>query len=349
MKVITCASYYGSGSSAVMDLVSEYEGVKSLSNYEFRFLHDLDGISDLEYYLCECHNRHNSGHALKRFIRLSKFNAGNIFSRRYGSFFAGEYGKLTKEYVSNLTDFSYNGWWFYDLYEKGNVAYYLYQLVDKCLKKISKNKFRILPKEITFCAHPSEKKFINCTQKYVHDLLCAANDTNAPYIAVDQILPSQNINRVMRYFSDEVFAFVIDRDPRDIYTLSKFYWRDCLNPYDDVNEFCQWYSYTRESGSPEILDDKHVLKIHFEDFIYNYNATIKKVEHLLGLSSAEHKFLFKKLNPKLSVHNTQVWKRHNIDEDISIIEQRLTKYLYPFELMGQNDIEGIEQKESHIF
>jgi len=28
MKIITCASYYGSGSSALTDLVSEYEGVK---------------------------------------------------------------------------------------------------------------------------------------------------------------------------------------------------------------------------------------------------------------------------------------------------------------------------------
>ena len=46
MKVITCASYYGCGSSAVTDLISEYEGVKSLTNYEFRFIHDIDGISD---------------------------------------------------------------------------------------------------------------------------------------------------------------------------------------------------------------------------------------------------------------------------------------------------------------
>ena len=70
MKIITCASYYGSGSSALTDLVTEYARVKNLSEYEFRFIHDIDGIADLEYHLVNCHNRHNSGHALKRFRKL---------------------------------------------------------------------------------------------------------------------------------------------------------------------------------------------------------------------------------------------------------------------------------------
>ena len=41
-----------------------------MTNYEFRFVQDPDGISDLEYNLVENHNRHNSGHALKRFKKL---------------------------------------------------------------------------------------------------------------------------------------------------------------------------------------------------------------------------------------------------------------------------------------
>lgn len=86
MKIITCASFYGSGSSALTDLVAEYSCVKDLTNYEFRFLYDIDGVSDLEHYLCECHDRHNAGHALKRFKRLSEFNAGTFFNARYEPF-----------------------------------------------------------------------------------------------------------------------------------------------------------------------------------------------------------------------------------------------------------------------
>ena len=82
MKVITCASYYGCGSSAVTDLISEYEGVKSLTNYEFRFIHDIDGISDSEHHLIDNPNRHNSGHALKRFKKLMKLKCRTFFQSK---------------------------------------------------------------------------------------------------------------------------------------------------------------------------------------------------------------------------------------------------------------------------
>lgn len=49
-KVISCSSYNGTGSSAITDLISEYNGVKSLTEYEFRFIQDTDGVMDLEYH-----------------------------------------------------------------------------------------------------------------------------------------------------------------------------------------------------------------------------------------------------------------------------------------------------------
>ena len=123
-KLISCASYYGSGSSAITDLIGEYQGVKSLTDYEFRFIHDIDGIMDLEYHLVQNPNRHNSGHALKRFLKLSKFNSGTWFDKRYERFFDGQYKKLTEEYIESLTDLKYPGYWFMDLYERGKFFYY---------------------------------------------------------------------------------------------------------------------------------------------------------------------------------------------------------------------------------
>lgn len=349
MKIITCASYYGSGSSALTDLIAEYEGVKCLTNYEFRFIHDLDGIVDLEYHLCDCHNRHNSGHALKRFWKLSKFNAGNKLVKRYEPFFNNQYLSLTREYISWLTDFSFNGWWFYDLYDKGEKVYYFYQGMDKILKRITRNKYRILAKEITLCAHPSREKFITCTQEYIHKLFEAANREKLAYLEVDQIVSSQNINRISRYFRDELFIFVVDRDPRDVYTLSKFYWKDKVNPYNDVQQFCDWYIYTRNSGGQEQVDSSHVKTIHFEDMIYRYEKVKKDIESFVGLTSKEHMKPFSKFNPKRSVNNTRVWERHNIKEDIKVIEERLKEYLYPFHLVEGADIRGIEPNDREIF
>lgn len=102
MKVISCASYHGTGSSAITDFLGEFDNVCSMTNYEFRFVQDPDGISDLEYNLVENHNRHNSGHALKRFKRLTDFNAGTKFNKRYEPFFDNQYKKISYKYIDRL-------------------------------------------------------------------------------------------------------------------------------------------------------------------------------------------------------------------------------------------------------
>ena len=63
---------YGTGSSAITNYLEEFENCKSLSDYEFRFLYDPDGVSDLEFHIVENHHRHNSGYALKRYEKFAK-------------------------------------------------------------------------------------------------------------------------------------------------------------------------------------------------------------------------------------------------------------------------------------
>ena len=349
MKIITCASYYGSGSSALTDLVSEYKSVKDLTNFEFRFLYDLDGVTDLEYHLIECHDRHNAGHALKRFQRLSNFNAGTFFNHRYEDFFQGKYKKITHEYIDKLMELSYPGWWFYDVYDKGVSWYYIIMEYEHILKKVFKGRKSILPNEKIYCAHPSEEQFIKLTQEYVAKLMRKANSEGYPYLEVDQIVPSQNINKVLRYFSDDIYVFVIDRDPRDIYISNRFYWKERICPTDDVNEFCKWFRYTRESGCKEEYDRKKVCHIKFEDLIYKYNEVVAQIETMTGLKSTDHVKQFEKLNPLHSVNNTQLWKKHDTAEEIKVIEENLGEYLYDFESVKGNVIQGIKKEHYNVF
>ena len=107
MRVITCASYYGTGSSAVTDYVTEFSTVKSLGDSEIRILHDMDGVSDLQYHLTENHNRHNSGHAIKRFKKLVDFYSGNRLTHRYEPFFQNRWKEISYRYIDSLVDFSY--------------------------------------------------------------------------------------------------------------------------------------------------------------------------------------------------------------------------------------------------
>lgn len=176
MKIITCASYYGSGSSALTDLVAEYDSVKDLSDFEFRFLHCLDGVSDLEYNIVSNHNRANAGHALKRFQRMSEFNNGCIISKRYSRFFKNNaYIDLTNRYIEALLDFKYEGYNFYDLYDRGPKMYYFFQFLIRVARRTGVKWINPLRKEETYCSHKSEEAFLLATREYISGLLQELN------------------------------------------------------------------------------------------------------------------------------------------------------------------------------
>lgn len=350
MKIITCASYFGSGSSAVTDLVSEYSNVHPNNEFEFRFIHDPDGISDLEYHLVENHNRECSGYAFKRFIKFSRFNSGTWFNKKYERYFHGNYRKLTQEYVDNLTDFKFKGFWQYDLAAKGRFRYYFLGIFNKIFIKLKAKEACILPKEITYCSNPGKEKFLSLTQDYVSKLMSCLNEENKPYMVIDQVLPSSNIEKGMRYFKDDIYVIVIDRDPRDVYMLCKTIWRwDHIFPHDSVETWCKWFKYVRESAG-ERNKNKNVLYLQFEDFIFNYDKVNKQIEELTGLKPEDHTVKFSRMNPKRSVHNTQIWKKNTKwADDIKKIEELLPEYLYDFSKVKEEDVVGIDTKENGIF
>lgn len=333
MKFISCASYYGSGSSAITDLVSEYSDVYSFTDEEFRFLHDPNGIGDLEYNLVENFNRHNSGRAIKKYKELVDFYRGNFFNKKYEKYFHGNWKKCSYQYLDELIDFSYHGWWLYDLLDRGKLFYFYKRIPNKLLKAtIWRNKpertLNNMKKEVTYCSHPSERKFLEATTKYINNLFSSIVKTNKR-VMVDQIVPSTNIKRYSRYF-DDIQVIIVDRDPRDIYILEKYVWKDGVIPKDPVT-FCKWFNYTRNNRNLELKENNNVYYIQFEDLIYNYDFTVKKIENWLHLLPKHHVNQYRFFKPDISKKNTQTWKKYpNENENIKYIENKLSIYLYNY-------------------
>lgn len=333
MKFVSCASYYGSGSSAITDFVSEFEGVFSFTDEEFRFVQDPDGISDLEYNLVENFNRHNSGHAIKRYKNLVDFYCGNILGKKYETFFGGNWKKYSYEYINKLTNFTYNGWWQYDLMDKGKFYYFRKRILNKLLhvtiwKNNPERTLNTMKKEITYCSHPTEEEFLNYTKEYIESLFSSVSN-GADTVMVDQIVPPTNLERYLRYFNDIKVA-VVDRDPRDIFVLEKYVWKDGVIP-TDVETFCKWFKYTREHRKNEFLNSSSVRYVQFEDMIYRYEETKKVLIEWLGFREEQHHQKNKFFNPSLSIKNTQTWKNISCNQDeIRFIEKELSEYLYSF-------------------
>ncbi len=333
MKVISCASYHGTGSSAITDFLSEFSNIYSMTNYEFRFVQDPDGISDLEYNLVENHNRHNSGHALKRFKKLSDFNAGTKFNKRYEPFFDNQYKKITYEYIDKLTDFTYKGYWFYDLYDRGTFYYYLSRLPEKIASKLHGSPEDItftnpLPNEITYCSHPTEEQFLEYTRDYIDQLLTIANKDKKPYIMVDQIVPPSNVERYVRYFKD-IKSVVVDRDPRDLYILAKYVWHDAIVPTENVEVYCKWFAYLREHRKTEVYNPEHAILVQFEDLIYKYEETTKRIMEWLNLTEEQHVSPKSGFDPAKSIKNTRLWiSNPQYQAEADEIAKRIPEYLY---------------------
>lgn len=333
MKVITCTGYYGTGSSAITDFFSEFENVCSLSRVEFRFLYDPSGVSDLEYNLVENHNRHNSGHALKKYQKLVDFYAGNKIMKRYEPFFQNHWKETSYKYIEELKDFEYHGWWQFDLLDRGTFFYYRKLLINKILKKtIWKNKLwqrNSLPNEITYCSRPTYESFLNSTKNYVKELLSYANSENKEFLMVDQIVPSSNIARYTKFF-DDIKVFLVERDPRDIYILEKKVWNSCIVAAENVEVFCKWYKYTRAHRKTEQFE-KNVKLIYFEDLIYNYDKTTKEIMEWTGLKAENHIHAKEKFNPNISQKGTKSWEKYTeFADDVKYIEKELSEYLYKY-------------------
>ena len=330
---LSCASYYGSGSSAVLDYLTEFKDVYSLTNYEFRFAHDPDGLSELEYNLVENFNRHNSGHALKRYKKMVDYFGNHIGVKRYESFFNGKWKEYSYEYIEKLTDFSYPGRWQYDFYDRGAWYEFWAKLPDRILHRtIWRNKpdrCLFFGNCKTYASHPSEEYFLECTKEYTSKLLKEANSNEAKFLLVDQIVPSTNIDRHVRYF-ENLKVFVVDRDPRDIYLLSKYVWKDEIVP-KDIDLFCKWYKYTRSTQKDENWENENKLFIQFEDMIYKYDETCEKIRNWVGVNEEDHIRKKEFFIPEVSIKNTQYWISHpDCQEETEYIEKNLSEYLYDF-------------------
>ena len=340
MKIVTCASYFATGSSAVTDLISEYDGVKSLTKYEFRFLHDPDGVSELEYNLVENFNRHNSGHALKRYRKLVEYYSDHLLVRRYEPFFGNHWKELSYRYIDALTDFSYAGYWQYDFYDRGPWFEFWHKLPGRIL---SRTLWKVFPAtrfatyhDVTLASHPTEEKFLECTRAYTDALMQAANPENKPFVMMDQILPSSNIKRHMRYLNNTQ-AVIVDRDPRDVFLLEKYEYNEAPCP-KNVEDFCKWFRYCRETKNQECYDDRKVLILQFEDLIYHYEETKQKLIAWVGLKESDHREPFKYLDPRKSIKNTRYWVSHpQYRQEADRIAELLPEFLYDY-----SEIEGLE-------
>lgn len=322
--ICTVTGFYLTGSSAISDIIRECDGIYIGPDYEIRFAHDPDGISDLEYNIIENPSRHNGSTAIKRFLRSMEKLDHVYWHKRYSKILDPDFQRHSIEYVDNITAFAYPGFYHYDIWERNKLFYACNGIVNKC--HIGRR--NLLPKdELNYFLIYEENAFLKYTKEFTGKVLNALNVNNFKNIFFDQLVPPSNIKRYSRYF-DNMSVIVVERDPRDVFILSKYILRDHIAP-DDVKIFCKWFQWVREICKDSV--GSSILKIQFEDLVYNYDETMEKILCHYKIKKKQHVFPRKYFMPEISIKNTQLWRRYSgFEKETEYIRKTLAQYCYCF-------------------
>lgn len=328
MKLITCVGYHATGAGVIDDLLRECDNVaQGKYEREVRFLHDPDGVADLEYHLVTNPHRSASGQAIKRFIHYTQTEG-----KQGLSVFGPRWNELAIEYAESLAIMKYKGWRFADVeqlpfWEKSffMLRRAFNHLLPRAIRK--PGWYDYFPKLETYYSLLSRDVFLEKTRSFVAELCESANPEHKEYLMLDQFVPSHNPLQSVPYIGD-IKIIIVDRDPRDLY-IHNMYHKDHRLP-KDPHLFATQYRLMRKRYGEE--DSRMVLRVNFEDMIYNYQDYTTKVFRFLGINPIEHHVQPKAyFNPDVSIKGTQMWKRFpQYLDSVAIIEKELPDMLYSY-------------------
>lgn len=327
MKIITCTGHYGTGSSAITDLMKEYSNVSCKTDFEVALIYEYNGINSLHYHLVDNPTRQGN-RVIYDFLNNCRNLAFYGTEMNYQKYFKGVFWASTCEYVEKIGGQSLDVINWKGFQEKSPLYKSFFRVINKLYSITHKESYKFITGQppIPYYLHTVDKNyFMTCTKEYLKNLLEAINDKE--FLMIDQLVSSSKIDNCTRYF-DDIKVIVVDRDPRDIYLSMKYIWRDNLGKElsGNIRLFCEWYEWLRRLDTKQ--KDKY-LYIQFEDMLWDYDNTIEKIEKYCGLDNTKHIEKGKYFAPEISKRNCELWDQYECEkENIEYIEQYLKEYLY---------------------
>ena len=338
-SIVGICGYMSSGSSAVTDLLKEFGDANVFDNCEFVFACFPDGLEDLDWHLNVKCGKHYGSLAIQRFRRrVTDRWARHLVGKNVAK-------ALCDQFLAEIVQVKWKGYLMHEGgYFSSAVRRYVRGIVWRLsshlkLSRLPKLYFKIMCREEELATRPSN--FDTAAKEYVDSLLDAMGCDRSKLTVLDQPFNGNNPVTCFKYFGNPK-AVVVDRDPRDCYLFYKLYLRSkgigLQMAVDTVDEFIAWYKAVR--NEPDGLRERgDILFMNFEELIYDYENTVRKVADFCGVEQHIRKGEFFK--PRWSRNNSQLFKNYEShDEDIAKIEKQLHEYLFPFERYPDIEAEG---------
>lgn len=338
ISYIAVSGYFSSGSSAVVDLLKEYENVFEC-DAEIRLIKDPYGISELERALTTNWELLNSAAAIRDFLWLCFIcnrKSTTPFSKAglsYCTKLTPDFMKLTKEYIEELSEYEYKSDFYYQKFKKKYLRYVI-DRIRMGIEFYTNGRLRTANRKVpsAYFANPSKEKFEGATKKYLNSLFgqCITSDCEKGYVILDQAISTNDTDAIHRYF-DDARLIIVDRDPRDMYVEDLVRWRENLDNDVSSAEAGRRYVLRHKALRQSIPEsDSAVYNIKFENLVLQYEKTVSDIEAFLGFDARTHMSKKKYLIPEKSAKNIGVWKKYyDVYKDaLDVISMELGEYCY---------------------
>lgn len=339
---VAVTGYYCTGSSAIIDLLKEYNNVSIASpidsDYEHMAFYTQGALYDLSsILLSDNRSAYGSDMAINGFLDAAKRLNDNDFGwyGSYKKYYGNQYMEAVQTFINTI---SYKK----DRRSAAHTKYVRFSLIKAVMQIIAKILYKrpitsfgkkfVFDDKDSYFSMPTREEFCEAAKHYTQSYLKMCSK-EAEINLFDHLLWPQQTDSIFDFMPDALKVIVVDRDPRDLYLLNKYYWHrppvSTSKPYYPT-EPAAFISEWRRTVSRNIENDR-VLVIHFEDLIYNYRDTVLRIEAFLDIDDKNHSAPYSKFEPERSIENTQVftlseeWKR-----EVEQIAHELEDYLYPF-------------------
>ena len=339
MMIVGVCGFGNTGSSAVSDFLKEYDTACVLDSVEFGIISEPDGLADLAERLLRPKMRNlDSAVALLRYERKCRDFAAACRAR------GGDGDRILRSCRSFLDAVTQARWYWRDRSEPqtGFVNTFVKRRlfarrIIPLTERLTGRTWTGWPRlQVGMSVMP--EGFYEAAQRHVCDMIEALGGDFSRIIVLDQPFGGNNPQAGFPFFR-EPRAIVSDRDPRDLYVFALTALRrsNSYMPLESPGDFITYYRALRRQ-QPYLSGDG-ILRIRFEDMVYDYEAATARIRDFLGLGEDPRPGAF--FDPARSVHNTRVYKRFPQYADaVREIEEALPEYLYDFDSCPPPETEG---------
>lgn len=339
---VAVTGYYGTGSSAVTDLLREYTTASVVpyedKNFEHVVFYVSGGLFDLCTLLTHGNSPFTSDMVINNFIdamkRLDRYDFVwfGSYQKQFGDKFKNLYTELIRSISTPNKGQNSN----HIISERFSVFKALLQIATHLVYKrnfIQYGKKYVYDGKDVYFSMPTEEEVYAAARKFTRGYFNLFEIEGKDIKVFDHLIWANQVDEYMSCFDNDFKVIVVERDPRDVYLLNKYIWfkppvghgtpHFPINPEAFINEWLK--TVVGEYTNPNLK------RVHFESLIYDYEETVKEIEVFLGLSPSDHSKKGIYLDTSKSIENTQVFNgNYKWMNEVKPIEERLGNFLFKY-------------------